>query len=78
MLGALAWFIANDDTYSGGEWEEGNVYWLQHRRAALALFENHKQFSEALGLFQTLVSNGQAVTLTEAEEDQFYELDEET
>jgi hypothetical protein len=35
----LARYVAEDETYEGGEWEERNAHWLKIKREAQALLE---------------------------------------
>lgn len=37
---ALKWYVENDDTYEGGEWEEKNEFWLNGKRYAEKLLAN--------------------------------------
>lgn len=38
QLDAIAWFIREDETNAGGDWEQSNQYWLTGRRLCLQEF----------------------------------------
>jgi hypothetical protein len=35
LLGALCWYLQEDETQEGGEWEDVNAYWLTKNREIL-------------------------------------------
>jgi len=43
LIQALAWFIVNDETNAGGDWEQENYFWLQNRRHAYQFFGGWKE-----------------------------------
>jgi hypothetical protein len=44
---ALAWFIIEDETNSGGDDEESNRYWLAGRRLAKQFFSSELELAHA-------------------------------
>ncbi len=62
---AVAWFITEDDTYSGGEWELGNSYWLTHLRGAMSLFANRDEVLMYANRYKKRIETRQIVPLTE-------------
>jgi hypothetical protein len=68
---ALAWYILEDETYSGGDWEVGNAYWLTRKRTALALFKDGDDLRNHAKYYEKLVEAGALRSLTEDEENSY-------
>ena len=42
LVEALQWYVDEDETNEGGEWDEKNAYWLAGRNRARAILSKHK------------------------------------
>jgi hypothetical protein len=70
---ALAWYIDNDETYSGDNWEQDNEYYLAGKRTALAtFFDSYDEVQKLAKDYYALIAKGELPCLTEQEDENFY------